>query len=120
LQAAWGSIALLIAVRSAGMWNFETGLHAISPPCLFHLLTGMDCPGCGMTRAFLRLAHGDIAGAWALHPFSPFFAVLLLALAWGPKSLWSAMQQSVLAQRVAIVALTLLLGWWLWAKVLPR
>ena len=120
LQAAWVSLALLIAIRSFGGWNFEATFNSFSPPCLFHLLTGFDCPGCGMTRAFLRLAHGDVRGAWLLHPFSPFLALLLLCLAWGPKGIWSAMRQSVLAHRFASVAVIILLTWWLLAKVLPH
>lgn len=31
-------------------------------------LTGVPCPGCGMVRAALALASGDVAGAWRLHP----------------------------------------------------
>lgn len=30
------------------------------PPCLFHLITGFYCPGCGSTRAVIALLHGDI------------------------------------------------------------
>ena len=30
-------------------------------PCLFHLVTGAYCPGCGGTRALLALLHGRLA-----------------------------------------------------------
>jgi len=72
-----------------------------------------------MTRAFLRLAQGDFAGAWSFHPFSPLLALLLLVLAWGPKSAWSWLQHSAGAQKASIVALAILLSWWGWVKVLP-
>ena len=26
-------------------------------PCVFNLITGWDCPGCGMTRAMVEIAH---------------------------------------------------------------
>ena len=32
--------------------------------CLWKLLLGRPCPGCGMTRALSHLAHGHFALAW--------------------------------------------------------
>ncbi len=34
------------------------------PPCLIKSVTGLECPGCGMTRAISSIFHGDIAGAF--------------------------------------------------------
>jgi hypothetical protein len=49
--------------------------------CPFHLITGMDCPGCGMTRALLTLGQLNVKQAIALNPFSlPLFSVMLLYL----------------------------------------
>lgn len=36
--------------------------------CPFALMTGIACPGCGMTRAVGRLVQGDWVGAVAYHP----------------------------------------------------
>lgn len=36
--------------------------------CLVKNLIGIPCPGCGMTRAYLRLLHFDISGAFFMHP----------------------------------------------------
>jgi len=47
------------------------------PPCLFHLATGLHCPGCGGTRAAHLLLHGDLLGALRQNVF--FVAVLPLA-----------------------------------------
>ncbi len=38
------------------------------PLCLIAGLTGHNCPGCGMTRAFLLIGHGRFADAVAIHP----------------------------------------------------
>ena len=46
----------------------------IFPICLFHRLTGLDCPGCGATRALHHLLHGEVMTA--LH----FNAFLILSL----------------------------------------
>lgn len=33
-------------------------------PCPFHALTGLDCPGCGVSRMCLALLRLDIGAAW--------------------------------------------------------
>lgn len=42
------------------------------PKCPFKLMTGLDCPGCGITRMIHALLHGDVVAAWH------FNAVLLV------------------------------------------
>lgn len=44
---------------------FEGGLHI---PCLFRSLFGINCPGCGMSRAIGALIKGDLEGAWQYNP----------------------------------------------------
>lgn len=38
-------------------------------PCLFHVLTGYDCPGCGVTRMILSLSQGDFLSSYQANPF---------------------------------------------------
>ena len=45
-----------------------------APPCLFTMLFGAHCPGCGSLRALHALAHGDLTAALA------FNAALIVAL----------------------------------------
>lgn len=50
--------------------------------CPFYNLTGLPCPGCGLTRAFVCLGHGQWREAWHWHPLGwliyALFAVLWL------------------------------------------
>lgn len=39
--------------------------------CGFRRLTGMPCPGCGMTRSFSFLAHGDLLAAVRVNFLGP-------------------------------------------------
>jgi len=36
--------------------------------CILRRTAGIDCPGCGLTRCFISLAHGDLAAAWSYNP----------------------------------------------------
>ena len=38
--------------------------------CPFRLATGGWCPGCGATRAFRAMMHGDFAAAYVLNPWA--------------------------------------------------
>ena len=42
-------------------------------PCLFHIATGLDCPGCGMSRALFSLMHFDFTDAFRYNMFVFFF-----------------------------------------------
>jgi hypothetical protein len=48
--------------------------------CLFHRLTGLECPGCGMTRAFHAISHGQFAHAVDFNIFSPLVYALFLGI----------------------------------------
>jgi hypothetical protein len=60
------SVSLLIgsAIVLLGLlWWFDPA-KAHLPMCTFHVLTGLDCPGCGATRATHELLHGRLLAAW--------------------------------------------------------
>lgn len=38
------------------------------PPCTFRYLTGLPCPGCGMTTAVAHAAHGDLTESFLVQP----------------------------------------------------
>ena len=39
-------------------------------PCIFHLVTRLYCPGCGITRACIAILHGDFREAFRLNALS--------------------------------------------------
>jgi hypothetical protein len=65
-----------------GLLSFAAArfLPVLSIPlvCPARALTGLPCPTCGMTHAFVAVAHGDLAAAVAASPAG----ALLAALAW--------------------------------------
>lgn len=40
--------------------------------CVFWQMTGFYCPGCGGTRSFIYLIHGDIIKSIVYYPFVPY------------------------------------------------
>jgi hypothetical protein len=49
--------------------------------CHWRKLTGWPCPGCGLTRAADRFAHGDLPGAFSANPLGALAAALFAAAA---------------------------------------
>jgi len=81
--AAVLSVVLLVAaalVSGLVLFFFNPETHSLYPPCLFHRLTGLNCPGCGSTRAAYHLLHGDLPTA--LHDNALFVATLLALVFW--------------------------------------
>ncbi|MGK2317218.1 DUF2752 domain-containing protein [Gordonia rhizosphera] len=44
--------------------------------CPFRHVTGLPCPGCGLTRSWVALGHGDIASSFGFNAFGPVFAAI--------------------------------------------
>ena len=50
------------------------------PACPLHATTGLNCPGCGMTRGFHALFHGDILSALHFNALLPIFLLVGICL----------------------------------------
>ncbi|MCQ2401973.1 MAG: DUF2752 domain-containing protein [Lachnospiraceae bacterium] len=94
--------AYLIFVKLTGM----------AIPCLFHLVTGLKCPGCGITTVFCELASFEFKKAFSANAFlfvtSPFIVFELFYSAWlyikGKKN-------PAVNEKLLIIYLILLLAW---------
>lgn len=64
---------------------FDPAQSLFAPKCFFHVITGWECPGCGMQRMIHALLHGDIAAAWSYNAFLlcilPLLALMIFAAA---------------------------------------
>lgn len=48
--------------------------------CVWQNLLGIPCLGCGMTRAYAALLHGDLRAAFSLHFMFPVLPLLYLEI----------------------------------------
>ena len=88
--------------------------------CMLRRYTGMACPGCGLTRCFISLAHGDWRSAWAFNPAGVWlFAIVAVQVPWQAYQLWRInrgqreLALTALGQIGLAVFILMLLGQWL-------
>ena len=68
--------APILAILSIILLYAIFGMLGIGCPIKF--ITGISCAGCGMTRAYVHLLHGDIAGAYVHHPLFALPPIVIL------------------------------------------
>ena len=73
--AASGAAA--IATGAGVVSYFDPTNAGFFPVCPLFTLTGFACPGCGLTRGFHALFHGDPIAALDYNALLPFFALLI-------------------------------------------
>jgi hypothetical protein len=59
-------VVAVAAVLVGLLWWFDPA-EAHLPLCTFRVVTGLQCPGCGATRATHELLHGRFVAAWHLN-----------------------------------------------------
>ncbi|MBR3778001.1 MAG: DUF2752 domain-containing protein [Kiritimatiellae bacterium] len=71
-------IALAVLIVSAMslmvLYNFDPSAYNFYPKCPLFVLTGFKCPGCGVSRAFYQILHGNI---WEALRYNPILAVII-------------------------------------------
>lgn len=77
-KSRFGKLLLILLILI--LYFLFTRLAGFGIPCVFHLLTGLSCPGCGISRMFLSLAKGDFRSAFRFNAFVFCFLPLFLTL----------------------------------------
>jgi len=74
-KLAWLLTYILIIVLSFFISPYlDTGVEI----CSMKLLTGIPCPGCGLTHSFCAISAGNFSDAFHFHLFGPFIYTAVL------------------------------------------
>lgn len=97
--AALVVLGLCAVAAGAVVFQFHdpNAVGSLFPPCMFKAATGLDCIGCGVTRALHALAHGDLMRALEMNPLAvlvlPLMPFMLLdTFGWRPAALQPVMR----------------------------
>ena len=74
ILAAAGMLAAAAGVFVVSYFNPTTA--GFFPVCPLHATTGLNCPGCGLTRGFHALFHGDVFGALHFNVLLPIYLLV--------------------------------------------
>src|SRR5688500_14697882 len=70
-------VVTLSTLLSLGSESHQVMLPLVNRPlpplCSWKSLTGVDCPGCGLTRSFIALAHGQWRESLRFNPAGPIW-----------------------------------------------
>ena len=79
-----------------------------------------ECGGCGLTRAFHAISHGEFAEAWRFNPFGfAFYAIAVVAALWPLLERFTPRIARALSHRravpigaIVLAAAVVLFGFW--------
>lgn len=75
------ALSFLLGISAGGRVALPATEISIPSLCLWKNTTGVDCPGCGLTRCFVAMAHADWRTAYRYHPFGMLlFAFTILQI----------------------------------------
>ncbi len=106
------SLLLLVLIY----FSIDPATSIFVPKCLFHYLTGLDCPACGVQRATHSLLHGDIVTALRYNYFlaiSVPYLVAVVVTTFGNGRRVQAARRYVQHPIVVMIFLALTIVWWL-------
>jgi hypothetical protein len=115
-------VALLAVGLMVIYFVFNPETAGFFPPCLFHKLTGLKCPGCGTQRAIHSILHGEVAQAFfynpALFAAVPLVGTLLYLESFGGRSKFPMLFYFLSGTKFITGLLVVIMLYWLGRNIL--
>lgn len=119
-------LALVLArVLTPSPSGYGTHTQLFLPPCLFHAITHLPCPTCGLTTSFAHLARGEVVAALHSNLLGPLVFILavlqipyrLIAIVTRHRPLtWPRLSRRMVWVGLAVLAVVWGLNIWLAVK----
>lgn len=114
------ALAANLEVNPQATEQVALGSWTLPELCQSKRVFQIDCPGCGLTRSFIFMAHGEVLAAFKMHPTGailflgiilaiPFFAINAAWIYRGNRSLIGELGISILV----LVSTVMLMVQWL-------
>lgn len=121
LAVSFLGILLSIAILHAtNVMRAEAIGYIVPFFCPFEAITGIQCPGCGMTRAVLSITAGDLGRAYQYNPF--VFLLLFIVITSVLPTAWKGRifaNSRLAANAFFSIALAGVLIFWFVQRLLP-
>ena len=116
-----GILIVVVAVLAVIYFTYDPSSISFFPKCVFHEMTGLECPGCGSQRAVHAALHGSLVEALRLNPFIiisiPYGVGLIVILIF--KTSFTAKLRSKLLHPYVVYAYSFFfIGWWILRNII--
>lgn len=92
----------------------ESGLF---PPCPFHSITGLECPGCGSQRTFHYLLHFQLKDAFFTNPLLviaiPYIITGIYVEYFGGKEKYPRVRKILYGKNAIVFVLIVIILFWI-------
>lgn len=102
-------VALLLLIGV--IYAFIVRYTSFCIPCFFNVITGLKCPGCGITHLFLSLMNFDIPSAFYANPYLFITSPIILLLVILNFFCADSIKNKPIIKRLTIVYLISLIFW---------
>jgi Protein of unknown function (DUF2752) len=87
------SVTIILAVLLSVREETQVVIPLIGVPipelCMMRRTCGIECPGCGLTRCFISVAHGQLGDAWSYNPAGIWlFLIVAFQIPYRSLQLW--------------------------------
>ena len=113
---------LVVILSGVVLYWLDPAQYVFMPKCIFRMLTGWDCPGCGLQRAVHALLHGRF---WEAVQYNYFlllgipYVLAVMYMEWFTSGEKHLRLRRVLYHRYVLYAyVALYLAWWVLRNVL--